>query len=550
MIRNIYISIVLCLGALGLTGLCVVGGCALEPEKVKSEADEDVYGIVDKKWDEKFGIRTNYRISDTEASANALRVEKAVPKSGTLNIAEAVALATAHNRPYQTEKEAIYLKALDLRLIRHSYEPNLFALGSIDAIRDGEDGAIGGEAAFGFQQLLATGGMISTQVALGWIDILSGDVRSGMTSILTAAVRVPLLRGSGRAIALEQLTQAERDTLYQIRIFNRFRKTFVVDVISQYYRLLELYNIMENAEANYRVLGTFYERMAPLNEAGKLPRHELQQAHQDRLLALDLYVQARNEYEKALDLFKITLGLPTATAMALDTAELTALVAHGVPTVNFNEEDAISTALRTRLDLANVADMVIDTERKVTVAEDGLRAQLDLIGVARPNFSDQMHFGAGSGQLRDAEDRYMLSAKLDLPLDRMAEKTAYRKALIALIQQRRAHEEATDQVVLAVRQAYRKLKEARERYLVQSHATTLAQQRVDNTFLLLQYSSAQNRRASVRDVLDAQKDLFRAQNDATDALVDYNIALLEFYRDAGVLQVKPDGMWQTVAAAE
>lgn len=77
---------------------------------------------------------------------------------------------------------------------------------------------------------------------------------------------------------------------------------------------------------------------------------------------------------------------------------------------------------------------------------------------------------------------------------------------------------------------------------------SLAQQRVDNTFLLLQYSSPGNRRATVRDVLDAQKDLLRAQNDATDALVDYNIALLEFHRDAGVLQIKPDGMWQTAAA--
>ena len=143
----------------------------------------------------------------------------------------------------------------------------------------------------------------------------------------------------------------------------------------------------------------------------------------------------------------------------------------------------------------------------------------------------------------------MLSAQLDLPLDRMAEKTAYRKSLINLIQRRRGHEEATDRIVLEVRQAYRNLKEARDRYMIQSRSLGLAKQRADNTFLLLQYSSRGNRRANTRDVLDAQKDLFRAQNDATAALVDYNIAVLEFYRDAGVLQVKPDGMWEKTTAA-
>jgi len=44
-----------------------------------------------------------------------------------------------------------------------------------------------------------------------------------MTSILSATVTQPLLRGSDRKVVLENLTQAERDTLYQVRFFNRFR---------------------------------------------------------------------------------------------------------------------------------------------------------------------------------------------------------------------------------------------------------------------------------------------------------------------------------------
>src|SRR5205823_7939597 len=40
----------------------------------------------------------------------------------------------------------------------------------------------------------------------------------------------PLLRGGGRAVTLEPLTQVERNLLYQIRNFVRFQKTFYVAI--------------------------------------------------------------------------------------------------------------------------------------------------------------------------------------------------------------------------------------------------------------------------------------------------------------------------------
>lgn len=528
--------------------LAYMPGCSLSPDKVKDEADSDVYNIIGSKWDKDFGEKTNFKVSDTEPSDNAIQIERAIPESGVLGLEHAVSLATAHNRQYQTEKENLYQQALDLRLIRHRYEPNLFSRSAGGYSRQGDNAGYGAEGNIGFNQLLATGAQISTKVALGWVSLIRGDYEDGFSRILSVAISQPLLRGSGRAVALEELTQAERDTLYEIRTFNRFRKTFVVDIIGRYYRILELGDNVKDSEENYRALTKIYRRMETLTEAGKLPRHELQQAHQDRLNALDIYGQAKKSHQQALDEFKMTLSLPTTMVMELEKEELNILIASGVPKLDFDEEDAIKTALSMRLDLANVADSVLDAERKVMVAEDGLRAELNLVGIANPNIANRTDFGALTGALRDSEDRYLLIAELDLPLDRMAEKTAYRKSLTNLIQGQRKHEEATDMVALEVRQAYRSLKEARERYLVQSHSLELAQRRVDNTFLLLQYSSQGNRRANARDVLDAQKDLFNASTDATAALVDYNIAVLEFYRDAGVLEVKPDGMWRKVAA--
>ena len=54
---------------------------------------------------------------------------------------------------------------------------------------------------------------------------------------------------------------------------------------------------------------------------------------------------------------------------------------------------------------------------------------------------------------------------------------------------------------------------------------------------------------SSRRVLSAQQDLYDARRAATDALIDYATATLDFYRDTGVLQVRPDGMWEADGAA-
>ena len=41
-----------------------------------------------------------------------------------------------------------------------------------------------------------------------------------------------MLRGGGKAVALESLTQAERNLLYAIRNYARFRKELYVDIAS------------------------------------------------------------------------------------------------------------------------------------------------------------------------------------------------------------------------------------------------------------------------------------------------------------------------------
>ena len=45
-------------------------------------------------------------------------------------------------------------------------------------------------------------------------------------------------------------------------------------------------------------------------------------------------------------------------------------------------------------------------------------------------------------------------------------------------------------------------------------------------------------------MLESQDALLQAQNRVTEALIEHTIAKLTFFRDTGILQVRPDGMWE------
>jgi len=511
--------------------LLITAGCS--PEHYKAEADKEVYQIIDGKWKDDFGQKANYRISDVVPSPNDIQVDKVVPASRVISLAEAVGTATGRNREYQQQKEQLYLTALDLTLARHRFARQWF--GTIDAsfLRDSQDRSVSYNASTGFNQLLADGAMVSASIALDWAQFLTGDPRTTMRSFLSAQVTQPLLRGSGRKIVQENLTQAERSALYQIRSFNRYRQSFVVSTIDAYYRVLQRKDEVTNAENDYKSRVDSRERVAMEAQAGRKPPFEVDQAKQSELTARDNLLRSQQRYEFQLDDFKIMLSLPTDAEVVLDQNELDVLRETGVTDPNYTREAAVETALAQRLDLANSRDAVDDAERKVVVAADNLGAELNLIGSANV-------ISPGTTEYRRLEFQrgtYTLGLEADLPFERKAERNAYRESVITLTQRQREHENYVDQVKLGVRDAYRTLREEAESYRTQQISLDLAKERVQSTTMLLQAG-----RVTTRDWLDSQDALLRAQNSLTAALVAHAVTKLSFFRDIGILQVRPDGM--------
>jgi outer membrane protein TolC len=508
-----------------------VGACS--PDYYKAEADKEVYGIIDGKWQDNFGQKANYTISDVPPSPNDIRIDEAAPPSGIVSLAEAVAIATANNRDYQRQKEQLYLTALDLTLARHRFVRQWF--GTVDGryLRDAGQGQVSYGTGASFNELLADGAMVSAGIALDWAQFLTGDPRTTMRSFLTAQVTQPLLRGSGRKVVQENLTQAERNALYQIRTFNRYRQSFVVSIIDAYYRVLQARDEVTNAENDYKSRVDSRERAEMEAKAGRKPAFEVDQAKQSELTASDNLLRVQQRYQQQLDEFKITLSLPTDADIVLDQNELDVLKEIGVTEPDYTLDAAVETALAQRLDLANSKDAVEDAERKVMVAADNLGAELNLIGSANVN-------SAGTTEYRRLEFQrgtYSLGLEADLPFERKAERNAYRESVIALTQQQREYDNYVDQVKLDVRDAYRRLLEEAESYRTQQVSLKLAKERVESTSMLLQAG-----RATTRDWLDSQDALLRSQNSLTAALIAHAVTKLSFFRDTGILQIRPDGM--------
>jgi outer membrane protein TolC len=533
-------------------GLLLAGGCS--PEHYRKSADDEVYSILRRKAPAVPGMEEDLTIETCEedplrecptlAEVRAEREEQVVPESArpaeeaavVLSLDKALEIAATNSREYQSERERLYLTALSLTLSRYEFAPQFFGLisGDYDNTDMGDEEEVSGDTDFGVGWLFATGTRVSASLGSSISQFLTHDPRKAASSVFELTVTQPLLQGAGVAVT-EPLTQAERDVIYSMRDFVRFRRRFFVDVLSDYYGVLRQRQILENERLNYESLARTLERYEWLARAGEIAEFEVDRIRQDELRAEDRLEAARQSYEARLDAFKVTLGLPTEARAILDPAELEKLTAEGDVQLEMELEKIVRVALERRLDLMTARERVEDAERKVEVARNDLLPGLDLSASLTTDTDGENSPADFQG------DRTDLSAgfELDLPLDKKAERNAYRRRLIGLDSTTRDYERLRDEVVQDVRDSWRQYGRAGSSYQIQKRSVELAERRVESAAMRLDAG-----RAEAQDLLDARNDLVEAQNTLTRALVDYKVARLQLARDMEILNVARNGQLQ------
>ncbi|MDA1069123.1 MAG: TolC family protein [Verrucomicrobia bacterium] len=519
--------------------LIVLSGCSTTAHRKK--ADDAVLKIVAEVEEQLFGKTSNFSIETSytnrkpdDISVDEIFDDRERNSRTVLFIDDAIKMAVTQNRQYQREKENLYLSALTLTGERHEFTPQFFAgaTGSRNRRANGErNETIDSNAGVG--QFLTTGANVSVSIANDVLRFLTGDSRKSASSVLSFSVFQPLLRGAGREAAAERLTQAERNVIYAIRDFSHFQNQFEIDIVIDYFRLLQQKDTIFNEYNNYqsRIVATKYLRARSVDREKAL---DVNQAEQAELSARNRYINAIVRYKNSLDQFKITLGLPQTVDLQLQDEEIELLQANGLIIHNINTRMGFQLSVDHRLPLLNAIDQFEDVQRKVRIAANNLKADLGIFANASVDSEAPRNYN----HFDFDEVRTSVGIQLDLPIDRLRERNNYRASLIRFESELRALGLTLDSLRSQIDENLRELERLDQNYQIQTNAVELAVKQVAGAQL-----SIESGKAIYRDLEEAQDDLIAAQNAQTAALVDYLEARLNLLLELGILNTDTTRFW-------
>jgi outer membrane protein TolC len=465
-----------------------------------------------------------------------------------VKLADALGYAVNRNRDYLTQKEDLYRLALDLTLARYQYTPIFAAAGegTVDRtqiatgvnrfVTDNTQTFRGGT---GFTMLSRTGTRLAADLSTDFLRFLTGGLREVSDSKLAVTLSQPLLQGAGYLGASEVLTQAERDTLYAIRDFTQYRKIFTVDTTAQYFRTLQARDRARNAHMAFINYGKTLDRETLMKDANKRSLPSLLQINQAYLTSKRNWMNAIRLYEQELDDLKIRLGIPVKTPLMLDSTELAKLAAIDPPG---SLDEALETALATRLDLWNERDSLEDADRKVRVAKQSLLPAVNAI--VRYNANGEP--GANQINLDPRRNKVSAGVEFDLNLDRREERNSLRAAEVTVQTQKRNLDLAEETVRRDIRADWLDLQLAKKQYELAVEGLSLAEERLKVEVEFYEEGKTTN----PRDLIDAQTGLITARDQVTTTVIAHTIARLELWKDMGILFITKDGAWMDVLKNE
>ncbi len=330
-----------------------------------------------------------------------------------LDAESALKLAYIHSPEYQRQKEALYLSALDVTTERFrlntqyygGYNSNYRHRGTINPAglridpstgntilyppstgRESNRLNIGKNPLVQMRRQLDTAGNFVAGFANSFIFEFTGDNANFTSSIANFAFVQPLLRGAGKHIALEQLTQSERNLLAGIRAFSQYQQGFFTQV-----------TIGESAVANVRrgSPGTFVSTgSGNTSVSGFYGLLQNQQTVRNLEISVKRQKQNLDQFEEYLDLGLV--GLVQVDIMRQDVvAQESSLLDRNVGYQNAIEqyqtnELGLPPDLPIEVDKSLVEDFTFITDESLAVEDQILAARESIANLEEPVTSESL----------------------------------------------------------------------------------------------------------------------------------------------------------------
>ena len=515
--------------------LLIGSGCTTQQRLTR--LDQDASALLTEAQIIQFGENATLEQIDIDSYHAWQPAENAKPEDVLqINLREALELAAKHSRSYQNARETLYNSALSLRAQQHSWEwnptNNFAALLGVD--QKPSSTTFTTNSSVGFNKMLLSGGRITGSIALATIRYCTGDRSVSMQTLANLTLNQPLLAGSGALIARESLTQAERNLIYALRSYIRTREQLLINIASLYYEVLNAEANLRIGEQNYASLKYSRELSEAKRDSGRVTQSDVDQARQRLLSAESNIVSYQESIQNAKDDLKVALAIPLDQEIEVDKEDMAVLERIELPSPSMPLDDAIKQAVARRLDFATTRDRLEDSERAVKIAEDAMRAKLDFSASASARSINSSHWGVP--RLHGTDFTFGLNA--DLPLDRLTQTIALKRAKISYDQQKRAVDEARDELIRSLRHTWNNLRSYAKKVEIQKIAIALAERRVENNRLLFE-----DGRIAIREYLDSQDDLSNARNSLAQQLVTHRKCWLQLLYQLDELKVDPQTLW-------
>lgn len=463
-----------------------------------------------------------------------------------IGLGEALNFAVHRNRSYLLQKEVVYLAALNLTLTRQQFGPIMSGGGSntlaSTKVQTGVNNLVRTSALtstgnLGLSALTRTGTLLATNLTTNFVRFFTGGADSGITQ-LGFSVTQPLLSGAGYLSASESLTQSERSVLYAIRSFAQYRKSFAVDVATQYFRTIQARESAKNAYLGFKAFNFVVDRETAMQKENASTKSSLYRLSQQRIVFNRSWLNAIRNYEQALDDLKIQMGLPVTERIVLDYKDMHDLEVID-PTGSLDE--ALTTALTTRLDVWNSRDAVEDASRRVLIAkQQTLPTVNSLVSYNVLDNPDRNDFA-----LVPRNRGTSMGLNTDLNLNQKPERNTLRSAMIAEQRARRELELAEENVRSNVRTGWRDLELARKQYELAKRGMEISSARLE----LEEAFNAEGQGTAI-NLVDAQRDINTTRDLMVATKINHTLVRLQLWRDMGILFIEKDGTWVDVLNKE
>ena len=220
--------------------------------------------------------------------------------------------------------------------------------------------------------------------------------------------------------------------------------------------------------------------------------------------------------------------------MYLDDKDLTELIKSGITPTDVDPRASFALCVEKQTEILTAIDKFEDSKRKVRVAADQLRADLNLFANATLASDAPYDYTTFDPE----KVRYAAGVTLNLPLDRLVQRNNYRASLVSFESQLRSLASTLDSYKDRIDRSLRTLEQARLNNQNSLESLRVAERRVENNTMLLEAG-----RVTIRDLREAQDGLIQAQNDLATTYTAHLTARLNLLLNLGIIDTRPDKFW-------